>query len=803
MMTVILGEDREGQKQTKASRTKRSVACNYCRLKKDRGEKCVYLALKRRGRKESHGSGEFVLNRIARMEAMLQEANVVPPLLQNFGETDQHVAPVEGLEMMANSSQDLHKHHMPLSPPHTEQSRQSLQWSRTDHTNLAKLSQRRGSNISERGDAYSNYSNSSQSAALANINEQTYQDQIENSLSDGARTINANSSIGTSNSVIDPALNTAVDRGINSIASPENSDWEYHGPGSFLSICSKPGIEWVGEKTGSSDFIAISRTFSRDVTRQLKLDCKISLDRTPEPDRATAWRYTKAYFEKTLESAFDIVVRSSFEARLNAHFANDNASGQDEDAAWYSLRNTVYAFGCRAELGRTSYSSTFAEAQIAGWKYFQNAMSRHMELIYCRTGLMAVQALVTMALYVEGAGCPALEYMLCSVAWRLAQSKGLHRQAGTAWGMGAQEIQHRNWIFWILYSYEKHIAHRSGRSSAIDDDDISCHIPTTVPTGSSNNVEFCTYVIKHAQLSSQIGKRFSTVQAYRQSPESIAKTACELDQKLREWRDLLPPSMRPGTAINSSEIPPNLDTVHVIYLHYAFFGSLIAIHSTVTYPWSDMFGRDENLTFRNQVDISTQIVADASRNIILAAKYINDINASTPLWLVFYYPVLGLINLFVHVVKHPTAPSAPSDITLMEVVAGHFARLEFASSGELTFSFARELSRLARLAVKKAQQKLDSESSKDVDIVNTESNYRFFDQPQNLMKSPENGMSGRDLLSHSSNNQNAGSFAYLDNMTWGEFDVENWSALLPSFSPDEMMDLNGMPGNCDMSFLPT
>ena len=71
------------------------------------------------------------------------------------------------------------------------------------------------------------------------------------------------------------------------------------------------------------------------------------------------------------------------------------------------------------------------------------------------------------------------------------------------------------------------------------------------------------------------------------------------------------------------------------------------------------------------------------------------------------------------------------------------------------------------------------------------------------MKSPENGMSGRDLLSHSSNNQNAGSFAYLDNMTWGEFDVENWSALLPSFSPDEMMDLNGMPGNCDMSFLPT
>ncbi|TVY34894.1 putative transcriptional regulatory protein [Lachnellula occidentalis] len=666
------------------------------------------------------------------------------------------------------------------------------------------MSQRRSSNIREREDAYSNYSNNSRSAALANINEQTYQEQIEDPPSDGARTINANSSIGSNNSVIDPTLKTAVDNGINSIASPESSDWEYHGPGSFLSICSKPGMNWVGEKTGSSDFIAIAGMFTRDVTRQLKLDCKISLDRTPEPDRETAWRYTKAYFEKTLESSFGIVVRSSFEAKLQVHFANDNASGPDDDAAWYALRNAVYAFGCRALLEKTSCSSTFMEAQTAGWKYFQNAMSRHTEMMYCRTGLMAVQALVTMALYVEGVGCPALEYMLCSVAWRLAQSKGLHRQAGTAWGMGAQEIQHRNWIFWILYSYEKHIAHRSGRASAIDDDDISCHIPTTVPDGSSNNVEFCTYVIKHAQLSSQIGKRFSTVQAYRQSPESIVKTACELDQKLREWRDSLPPSMCPGTVINSSEIHPNLDTVHVLYLHYAFFGSLISLHSTVTYPWSDMFGRDGNLAFRNQVDTSTQIVADASRNIILATKYINDIHASTPLWLVFYYPVLGLINLFVHVLKHPTAPSAPSDITLMEVVAGHFARLEFASSGELSFSFARELSSLARLAVKKAQQKLLlSGTSKDADVQNTDNNYRSYDQQQNSMNSHEIGTSGSDHLSQPANNQKADSFAYLDSMTWGEFDVENWSALLPSFSPDEMMDLDGMPGNCDMSFLPT
>lgn len=73
--------------------------------------------------------------------------------------------------------------------------------------------------------------------------------------------------------------------------------------------------------------------------------------------------------------------------------------------------------------------------------------------------------------------------------------------------MTPAEIQQRNSIFWVVYSYEKHIAHRSGRASAIDDDDISCHIPTYA--GSLNSLEFSTYAIKHAQISSKIGKRFS------------------------------------------------------------------------------------------------------------------------------------------------------------------------------------------------------------------------------------------------------------------------------------------------------
>lgn len=282
-----------------------------------------------------------------------------------------------------------------------------------------------------------------------------------------------------------------------------------------------------------------------------------------------------------------------------------------------------------------------------------------------------------------------------------------------------------------------------------------------------------------------------TVQAYRQSPDEIIKTASELDIQLREWKDSLPLSMQPGTIINLSEIPEKLHVYNLIYLHYAYFGSLIAIHSIFTYPWTGMFGRSRTAGLLNQVKISTEIVAESSRNIILATKYISDIYAFTPVWLAFYFPVLGLINLFVHVLKNPFLPTVQSDIALMDMVAGHFARLEFASSGQLAFSFGREISTLARLAVKNAQQK--KTSPKDLmESAQSSNNTRHLLQyePQTSVGSSLNDIIPLPQMSHLETD----SFAYsqLDNFDITDFDMENWSALLPSFSPGEMMNLNSM-----------
>lgn len=84
--------------------------------------------------------------------------------------------------------------------------------------------------------------------------------------------------------------------------------------------------------------------------------------------------------------------RKKFEARLLATF---DGSCPD-DFAWYALRNTVYAAGCKIMMTHDSHSDAFARAQAQAWTYFENALSVHTDLIYVRSDITAIQALMTM-----------------------------------------------------------------------------------------------------------------------------------------------------------------------------------------------------------------------------------------------------------------------------------------------------------------------------------------------------------------------------------------------------------------------
>lgn len=115
--------------------------------------------------------------------------------------------------------------------------------------------------------------------------------------------------------------------------------------------------------------------------------------------------------------------------------------------------------------------------------------------------------------------------------------------------------------------------------------------------------------------------------AFRRNTEDVIETVRVLGQQLQQWREVLPASLRIGDAKAWLTLSGSRNRDCVLYLHFAYYGSLMAIHTIFTYPWIAV--TDSTKAFRDQVSLSTETVAQAARNIILTTRHI-EINVASP-----------------------------------------------------------------------------------------------------------------------------------------------------------------------------
>lgn len=73
--------------------------------------------------------------------------------------------------------------------------------------------------------------------------------------------------------------------------------------------------------------------------------------------------------------------------------------------------------------------------------------------------------------------------------------------------------------------------------------------------------------------------------------------------------------------------------------------------------------------------------------------------ANDSLRIAIVIPLHTLANLFLEIVQRPRSPEIPSNLAQLDVLAGFFARIDFATDWGFCADFARELARLARLHV--------------------------------------------------------------------------------------------------------
>ncbi|KAK4939633.1 hypothetical protein LTR10_020133 [Elasticomyces elasticus] len=240
----------------------------------------------------------------------------------------------------------------------------------------------------------------------------------------------------------------------------------------------------------------------------------------------------------------------------------------------------------------------------------------------------------------------------------------------------------------------------------IDDDDVSCQVPTSAPPNSTVNVEYFNILIRLARLSSLVSKRLSTVRAFQQGPESVVRSVAELDEQLDALRNSIDPTISNSTETETSLLSSSMTLQQISYLRSTLFSLTLDMHTSLTYPWSrSMLGLTPCATLRDQVNRSTQIVAETCRKAILASDHVQ-FDAGTPVPL-FFGPIHALINLFLYILQDPQRPGVQSDLALMDMGAGYFARVQFLTDSEVSVSFAREMASLAHEATEKISRRQD------------------------------------------------------------------------------------------------
>lgn len=353
------------------------------------------------------------------------------------------------------------------------------------------------------------------------------------------------------------------------------------GSSSGFSIFSPKGIQWVNEKTGDKSFQQMISHVSMDDHKWNNWKPEVFADLfqrpvfLPLPPKHEAMSLLKDYFDN-FNCMFPLFHRPTFMHLVERQYSKDPYQG----SGWWASLNVALAIAHRLRVMSNLVSH---EEDEKAWGYMKNAMAVFSELTMRNTDLLSVQALLGMALYMQGTPNPQPSSLLVGTAIRLSHNIGLHKR-GTGFNLNPIEIEQRTRVFWIAYMLDKDLCIRSGRPFAQDDDDMNVDLPDTDPEDNIGNIPLADgkgkmnlfrVMCELALIESKVYKKLYATKATKQTDGELLQTIGELDQELEDWKDRMPIEYRPENEIQASHTPLIL---HVVMLHFTYYNCLTTIH---------------------------------------------------------------------------------------------------------------------------------------------------------------------------------------------------------------------------------
>jgi hypothetical protein len=217
------------------------------------------------------------------------------------------------------------------------------------------------------------------------------------------------------------------------------------------------------------------------------------------------------------------------------------------------------------------------------WGYFQNAFAVVGQLMTMHVTLWSVQALLGMALVVQGTPNQGPVSLLVSGAMKLAHRLGLHKQCQNP-NISPSEIEERKRVFWMLYSLDKDLSLQMGQPSAQDDDDIDVDLPSDIDTDNIYSedlipLNYFNYRARLAMIQGQIYKRLYSAKATKLPVPERVSTARELEEMLQSWKATVPYELM--ECHKTSQVPNWTYRSHPIILQLLYYNSLAIVYNSL------------------------------------------------------------------------------------------------------------------------------------------------------------------------------------------------------------------------------
>lgn len=356
------------------------------------------------------------------------------------------------------------------------------------------------------------------------------------------------------------------------------------GPSAAFSIFSPKGIQWVIEKTGNPTFKdaifaaardegtmeywrsdTFSDVFARRVFRQL-------------PQKAETISIVSKFF-KDFNSTCPLFSEPVFMALVERQYSSDPY----DSAGWWASLNVVIAITLKLQALNNAPPAVTERSR----DYLRNCLAVLTELTMQSTDLFGVQALLGMALLMQGTPDPRPTAFLIATALRLSHSLGLHKK-DSGFNVDPLEAEQRKRVFWIAYRLDKDLCIRSGLPLIQDDDDMNLDLPSKDPEDQLGNiplpdgsgkVNLFRIMAEFATIEARVHKQLYSTKAAERSDEELLVTISELDHQLEEWKESIPIMFQPEYEIKAPHTPQSL---HIIVLHFEYYNCLHTIHRTST-----------------------------------------------------------------------------------------------------------------------------------------------------------------------------------------------------------------------------